>query len=457
MADTQIAPSKDSEVLSQSLNTDIGKLPGFLKTQQKAGEQAVKAKVESDVAKTEAELGAKREALEGISTEDKAHYEQVKKEMKPVPEFKPSQDNAFDLGAIFSMIGTMGVALGGSGKLSGLNALNAMGGMLKGYQQGRKDLFAKEQATFDKEMASMKSHNDALLKDLEQYQKLRVTDKEAALLKAGEITAKNPGVIAKLIQSGQADNALEIAKANSKLQSEIMVKAIKSGVSGKGAGMTDFFPGLQFTGTPSQNEDKKNSINAGALSLATADELKQYAKENPQYLGRQGQIAQNVNRYYDSWKASGGTQDIETMPDEGQPALIFAKKYAAYLVGYERTLAGSNRGMTQQFQNRFNTLMSQDQFNQAGFDALMNEQMKEVARATAAKDPAITGPELYAYGKNIYKRAELPLDNKQNATPTAPKVATAADVAATAKGQKITEDEAKKRLREAGFKIEGEQ
>ena len=457
MADTQIAPSKDSEVLSQSLNTDIGKLPGFLKTQQKAGEQAVKAKVESDVAKTEAELGAKREALEGISTEDKAHYEQVKKEMKPVPEFKPSQDNAFDLGAIFSMIGTMGVALGGSGKLSGLNALNAMGGMLKGYQQGRKDLFAKEQATFDKEMASMKSHNDALLKDLEQYQKLRVTDKEAALLKAGEITAKNPGVIAKLIQSGQADNALEIAKANSKLQSEIMVKAIKSGVSGKGAGMTDFFPGLQFTGTPSQNEDKKNSINAGALSLATADELKQYAKENPQYLGRQGQIAQNVNRCIDSWKASGGTQDIETMPDDGQPALIFAKKYAAYLVGYERTLAGSNRGMTQQFQNRFNTLMSQDQFNQAGFDALMNEQMKEVARATAAKDPAITGPELYAYGKNIYKRAELPLDNKQNATPTAPKVATAADVSATAKGQKITEDEAKKRLREAGFKIEGEQ
>jgi len=457
MADTQIAPSKDSEVLSQSLNTDIGKLPGFLKTQQKAGEQAVKAKVESDVAKTEAELGAKREALEGISTEDKAHYEQVKKEMKPVPEFKPSQDNAFDLGAIFSMIGTMGVALGGSGKLSGLNALNAMGGMLKGYQQGRKDLFAKEQATFDKEMASMKSHNDALLKDLEQYQKLRVTDKEAALLKAGEITAKNPGVIAKLIQSGQADNALEIAKANSKLQSEIMVKAIKSGVSGKGAGMTDFFPGLQFTGTPSQNEDKKNSINAGALSLATADELKQYAKENPQYLGRQGQIAQNVNRYIDSWKASGGTQDIETMPDDGQPALIFAKKYAAYLVGYERTLAGSNRGMTQQFQKRFNDLMSQDQFNDAGFEALMNEQMKEVARATAAKDPAITGPELYAYGKNIYKRAELPLDNKQATTPTAPKIATAADVAATAKGQKITEDEAKKRLREAGFKIEGEQ
>jgi hypothetical protein len=453
MADTPTTQANDSEVLSQPLNTDLGKLPGFLQKQQKAGNEAVKAKVEAETAKTEADLGAKREALEKIGAEDKAHYEEVKKEMKPVPEFKPTQDNAMDLGAIFSMIGTMGVALGGSGKLSGLNALNAMGGMLKGYQQGRKDLFAKEQATFDKEMASIKSANDALLKDLEQYQKLRVTDKEAALLKAGEIAAKNPGVIASLINSGQADNALEIAKANTKLQSEIMAKAAKTGISGQGMGMSDFFPGLSLAGTKSQNEDKKNSINAGALSLATADDLKQYARDNPQYLGRQGQVAQNVDRYLKSWEASGGTADINSMPDDGQPALIFAKKYAAYLVGYERTLAGSNRGMTQQFQARFNNLMSQDQFNAAGFEQLMNEQMNEVARATVAKDPAITGSNLYAYGKNIFKRAELPITSQTTATP---RVASKADIAATAKGQNITEEEAKKRLKAAGFQIEGE-
>jgi len=451
MADVQITPSQDSEVLSQSLSTDLNKLPGFLKTQKEIGDKAVKEKVEYESAKSAAELGAKREAVEKIGAEDRAHYEEVKKEMKPIPEFKPTKDNALELGAIFSMIATMGVALGGSGKLSGINALNSMGGMLKGYQQGRKDLFAKEQATFDKEMASMKAANDALLKDLEQYQKLRVTDKEAAMLKAGEIVALNGPLIKQAIETGQTQNALEIAKANSKLYSEIMVKSIKTGVSGKGAGMTDFFPGLQFTGTPSQNEDKKNSINAGALSLATADELKQYAKENPQYLGRQGQVAQAVNRYYDSFKNG------EDLPDDGQPALIFAKKYAAYLVGYERTLAGSNRGMTQAFQKRFNDLMSQDQFNAAGFSQLMNEQMNEVARATASKDPAITGPELMQYGKNIYKRAEIPFDDNAQSKPTTPKVASLADVDATARGQKITVEEAKKKLKEAGFKIEGEQ
>jgi hypothetical protein len=155
--------------------------------------------------------------------------------MKPTPELNFSKETSMEIAGVFSMIATMGVALGGSGKLSGLNAMNAMSGMLKGHQQGRKDLLAKEQAIFDKEMASMKAANDALLKDLEQYQKLRVTDKEAASLKAGEIVAKNGPLIKQAIETGQTENALEIAKANSKLQSEIMVKSIKTGISGKGS------------------------------------------------------------------------------------------------------------------------------------------------------------------------------------------------------------------------------
>jgi len=416
MADTQEkeVATPAAPTTPDPINSSIAKYP-FLKAQQKAGEKAVEAKVLAETEKAGVELGEKTKALEDISAKDKAKYEETKSQMKAIPEFKPSEENAFDFGAIFSMVATMGVALGGSGKLSGLNAMNAMSGMLKGYQQGRKDLFAKEQAIFDKEMSSIKAANDALIKDLEQYQKLSATDKEAAMSKAAMIAAKNPGVIKSLIESGRADVALDVAKSLTKLESEAILKAIKTGVSGKGAGMTDYFPGISFSGTPSQNEDKRNSINAGALSLATASDLKQYAKENPQYLGRQGQIAQNVDRYYKSWLDSGGTADIESMPDNGQPALIFAKKYAAYLVSYERSLAGSNRGMTQAFQARFNKLMEQDQFNAAGFEQLMNEQMNEVARATAAKDPAITGKGLVEYGKNIFKRAELPTDTNVKA------------------------------------------
>ena len=206
----------------------------FLKEQQVAGEKAVEARVKADALKESTALEEKGKALEQIGAQDKAYYEDVKSKMEKPPDFKPTQENAMELGAIFSLIGTMGVSLGGSGKLSGLNALNAMGGMLKGWQQGKKDVFAKEQTIFDKEVARIKSANDMLLKDLEQYQKLRVTDKEAAMVKSQEIASKNPGVIASLIEAGKSDVAYEIAKKNTDIHAEILKLSEKNRVSANG-------------------------------------------------------------------------------------------------------------------------------------------------------------------------------------------------------------------------------
>jgi len=206
----------------------------FLKQQQAAGEKAVEAKIKANALKESTALEEKGKALEQIGSQDKSYYEDVKSKMEKPPDFKPTQENAMELGAIFSLIGTMGVSLGGAGKLSGLNALNAMGGMLKGWQQGKKDVFAKEQTIFDKEVARIKSANDMLLKDLEQYQKLRVTDKEAAMVKSQEIASKNPGVIASLIDSGKSDVAYEIAKKNTDIHTEIIKLSEKNRVSANG-------------------------------------------------------------------------------------------------------------------------------------------------------------------------------------------------------------------------------
>jgi len=226
---------EQSPQLKEAIGADFRQFP-FLKTEQAAKEKAVESKIKAESLQKSTEAGEKRKALEGISAEDKAKYEETKSLMKPAPEFKPTQDNAMDLGALFSVIATMGVALGGSGKLSSMNALNAMGGMLKGWQSGRKDLFAKEQTIFDKETARIKDINDKLIKDLDQYQKLRVTDKEAALLKGQEIASTNPGVIASLIQSGQDSVVAEMAKRNSDMIIKMKELAAKNAVSGKGGG-----------------------------------------------------------------------------------------------------------------------------------------------------------------------------------------------------------------------------
>ena len=232
MAEIEQTPSPQ---LKEAIGADFKQFP-FLKTEQAAKEKAVESKIKAESLQKSTEAGEKRKALEGISAEDKAKYEENKSLMKPAPEFKPTQDNAMDLGALFSVIATMGVALGGSGKLSSMNALNAMGGMLKGWQSGRKDLFAKEQTIFDKETARIKDINDKLIKDLDQYQKLRVTDKEAALLKGQEIASTNPGVIASLIQSGQDSVVAEMAKRNSDMIIKMRELAAKNAVSGKGGG-----------------------------------------------------------------------------------------------------------------------------------------------------------------------------------------------------------------------------
>ena len=232
---TTIPPKTEAQAPEIAPETLTGmKQYPFLKEQQAAGEKAVEAKIKADVLKESTALEEKGKALEQIGAQDKAYYEDVKSKMEKPPDFKPTQENAMELGAIFSLIGTMGVSLGGSGKLSGLNALNAMGGMLKGWQQGKKDVFAKEQTIFDKEVARIKSANDMLLKDLEQYQKLRVTDKEAAMVKSQEIASKNPGVIASLIESGKSDVAYEIAKKNTDIHTEIIKLAEKNRVSANG-------------------------------------------------------------------------------------------------------------------------------------------------------------------------------------------------------------------------------
>ena len=389
MADTQ-ATTPDP------INSTLAKYP-FLREAKESGERAAESKILAQSEQAASEFGEKAKALEKISAEDKTHYEDVKKDIKPIPEFKPSKENMMDLGGIFSMIGTMGVALGGSGKLSGLNAMNAMGGMLKGYQQGRKDLFAKEQATFEKELQTIKASNDALLKDLEQYQKLRSTDKEAALTKAAEISAKNPGVIAKLVQSSRDDVAKEIALKGADMWAKIMEASARHNLTSGGTDQAQLIK--EFTGASLDKKAVPEVANL-AKTVGQADDLSQYAKQNADLIGRYGQINQQIERYVDSWK-----QGIEP-DDKGQPALVFAKKYAAYLVSYERSLAGGARGFTVQFQKRFNDLLKQDQFNVAGFEQLMDQQIGELSAQATPYSKNITRENMTALGRNIIQRSE---------------------------------------------------
>ena len=99
---------------------------------QQAKEQ-YQAEAKYDIARQE------REAAQGIEKNLDATRAKF-----PYPEFHPTKDNIESLSTLFGLIGVVGMAMGGAGKNSATMALNSMGGMMKGWQQGRADLWKKE-------------------------------------------------------------------------------------------------------------------------------------------------------------------------------------------------------------------------------------------------------------------------------------------------------------------------
>jgi len=119
------------------------------------------------------------------------------------PEFHPTQENAQSLATLFSLIGVVGFAMGGQGKMSSMSSLNAMTGMMKGWQQGRKDLFEREKVEFDKNMARTKAVLDDAYKDADRAYKTLAYNREEAQALAAQSAAKLGGQVGKQILEKQ--------------------------------------------------------------------------------------------------------------------------------------------------------------------------------------------------------------------------------------------------------------
>jgi hypothetical protein len=106
-------------------------------------------------------------------------------------EFIPTQDNAKDLGGLFSLIGVIGWAIGGSGKENAIQAMTAMNGMLSGYQKGRTDLYKREKDIFDTKMKALQTKTLTLSNRLKQIAELAAIDTKAANQEAENLFYQN--------------------------------------------------------------------------------------------------------------------------------------------------------------------------------------------------------------------------------------------------------------------------
>jgi len=105
--------------------------------------------------------------------------------------------------------------VGASGKAGANNAMNAMTGMLKGWQTGRKDLYEKEVKEFDKEYKRITDLRNEIEKQLEKTIQLRSIDKEAsnAALQQAIVLAGSTSVLGNMLNTGKVTEGLELLKS----------------------------------------------------------------------------------------------------------------------------------------------------------------------------------------------------------------------------------------------------
>lgn len=92
--------------------------------------------------------------------------------------FVPSKDNAKDMATMFSLIGIIGMAVGGEGKLSAYNTMGAMNGMLEGYQKGRADIYKREKDIFEKNIKVLQNKVTILQSELQEALQTYRTNRE---------------------------------------------------------------------------------------------------------------------------------------------------------------------------------------------------------------------------------------------------------------------------------------
>lgn len=200
--------------LSQGLNTDMGIQP-LMKARLAAGQQQQK-----DITKL-GELTAQKDAAEAqgnasvasqISDEAHGYTDAYNKQLadNPLPTYVPTQETAPEIASLFGLIQVTGAILGkaGGGQQSALRAMNAMTGMLDGWQQGRQELYEKNRQDFEESLKDVQAKRQQLLDEYNRYMKLLPIDAEKARTNMSVALSKYAGPVTQQAFKVQGDAAL---------------------------------------------------------------------------------------------------------------------------------------------------------------------------------------------------------------------------------------------------------
>jgi hypothetical protein len=350
-----------------------------------------------------------------------------------------------------------------------------MGGMLKGWQAGRADLFKREKETFDKEFQRIKAIHEDLKRTFDEYMKARAVDKEAAMYKAQELATKAGAgsIIAAQIKVGNAKAVGDSLKAFVDLKNHIedrQARAQEAAVrrefeaaekekdrkQAEKLASDKFFRELGSAGIRKAIYDSTGKVidqkgAAAVQSTSTAlreiTDLRDRLKDPEIRTGLQSLPAPFITKL----KSLVGREEAEigdfinTELTGNDKTTLFIKDAILASFKVEQGLTGTRVPVFTQ--KVVGPILDPRSYTPEVYDKLLSTRQNQLF-GTAAD---------YGFSQeDMSKIARLPMEAAGVAPAAAPKIATKADVSTTAKENKITEEEAKIKLRARGYRIEGE-
>lgn len=141
--------------------------------------------------------------IKEYGTAERALVDQYNKKLAdtPLPSFVPTPTTATDIASVFSLMGIIGMALGGKGQMSALGAMNSMTGMMTGWKQGRLDLYNQELKNFEKNYQVVQQQRKDMEADLGRARELLKTDLAAAQQEIAVVAAKHGSEVLKKLNA----------------------------------------------------------------------------------------------------------------------------------------------------------------------------------------------------------------------------------------------------------------
>jgi hypothetical protein len=207
MADTDTAQEGNNGLLKKALGgLDLG---GFDPDAYGSLIQE-ESKAKGDVARAEQEQ--KRIAAQGKATAEKTFATGLKQKyaaaeptlMSAPSKFNVTKDTQEGLTGLAALMTVGSLIIGSKGAMSGTNAMNAMTGVLKGYQEGNQQRIDFETKKYEQSIKDWERTLQQTKESLSRYEKLAATDLSAATAQAAaEAASKGQEVIAaKIRQEG---------------------------------------------------------------------------------------------------------------------------------------------------------------------------------------------------------------------------------------------------------------